>query len=405
MGRMENSELNETQPGRATPQQPEPENPGLEATQPVLESPELGATIPVQAQPTVDSEASLAETVAIPVNHNEADQPGFEATIPPPADFGQAAPRTSQGPSLKLIGVLGVLALALIAAVSAIGGYRNGIHMRTKAEATQVYTLVQEQYELGVQNLANKEYDLAQQRLEYVVQHNPNYPGLTDKLAEVIMQLNITATPIPQAQPSTTPTPDMRGVQDMLAQAQTALQNKDWDTVVNTALSIRKSDINFQPVQVDDLLYEALRNRGRDRILNGDLEGGIYDLTLAERFGPLDAEAKGLLNWSRLYITGASFWELDWGQAVYYFGQVAPALPNLRDGSGLTATERYRTALIGYGGYLGDHKQYCDAMKQYEIAISMGTNDQKVQDAYNFATQKCTGNQPGQENATETPVP
>ena len=93
------------------------------------------------------------------------------------------------------------------------------------------------------------------------------------------------------------------------------------------------------------MLYVALRNRGVEKISKqADLEGGIYDLALAERFGPLDLDARGWREWSQWYIRGASFWEVDWAKSISYFSQVAPIAPNLRDASGWTASDRYRIA-------------------------------------------------------------
>ena len=100
------------------------------------------------------------------------------------------------------------------------------------------------------------------------------------------------------------------------------------------------------------MLFVALRNRGIDKIAQlHDLEGGNYDLTLAERFGPLDSEARNWRDWADLYIRGASFWDVDWGQAIYYFSQLASAAPNLSDLSGWTASSRYMDALLGYGDW------------------------------------------------------
>ena len=60
-----------------------------------------------------------------------------------------------------------------------------------------------------------------------------------------------------------------------------------------------------------------------------DLEGGIYDLAIAAKFGPLDTEANSAREWARLYIVGLSFWEVHPEQAVFYFGQVASSAPYL----------------------------------------------------------------------------
>lgn len=342
----------------------------------------------------------LDETMPTPLNH---EQENVEPTGQPDAGNESHTPvvgtgKTKRSPSWRVWTALGIVALVLIAATSAFGGYRAGIDLRTSAESTQNAYQIQEQYELGLQDMEAGSYNLARQRFEYVIQLNPSYPGVTEKLADVLLELNTTATPTIVPTPTKTPTPDLRGVEELFAQAQQHLANNDWTAAIDTLLALRKADLNYQAVWVDDMLYVSLRNRGKDKILkDGNLEGGIYDLSLAERFGLLDVDARGYLTWARLYITGASFWEIDWGEAVYYFGQVAPAMPNLRDGSGWTATERYRLALIGYAGFLADNKQWCDAQETYELALSYGT-DPDVEVTLEFVTQKCSP--PAEEQPT-----
>jgi hypothetical protein len=181
----------------------------------------------------------------------------------------------------------------------------------------------------------------------------------------------------------------MRGEQDLFDQGQQYMFNSDWTNAINTLLLLRKTNPDFHMVDIDGMLYLALRNRGIDKISKeADLEGGIYDLTLAERFGPMDTEAQGFLNWTKLYITGASFWEIDWGQAAYYFGQVAPHLPNLRDGSGWTAQERYRISIGKYAEILANARDWCKAEEQYAIALSLGYDSQLEQD-YNTVAKRC----------------
>ena len=104
----------------------------------------------------------------------------------------------------------------------------------------------------------------------------------------------------------------------------TCLIGRDWTGAIDTLLLLRKNYPDYMAVKVDDMLFVALRNRGIDKIAQlHDLEGGNYDLTLAERFGPLDAEARNWRDWAELYIRGASFWDVDWAQSVYYFSQLA----------------------------------------------------------------------------------
>jgi hypothetical protein len=122
-------------------------------------------------------------------------------------------------------------------------------------------------------------------------------------------------------------------------------------------------------VEVDSMLYVAFRNRGVEKILSGgELESGLYDLSQAELFGPLDTEAAGFRNWARLYLIGASFYSVqDWAQAAFYLGQVAPFAPNLHNGSGGFAMDWYLSALENYINKLDEDGEWCTAVSQLEI--------------------------------------
>jgi hypothetical protein len=278
-------------------------------------------------------------------------------------------------PSVFWISVLILVAALLLGGAS---GYGTGIAWRESAQATLTGKTLGDQFTLAQQDFANGNYDVVRQRLEYILKEDPNYPGAASMLTKVIVELAITPTLTLTPTPSITPTPDLRNQEAIYAQVQQGMQAKDWTSVLGSLDALRKSDPNYKTAQVDSMYYSALRNRGVDQILgNGpyaqttNLEGGIYDLTLAERFGPLDSTAAGLRNFAREYITGASFWDLDWAQARDYFAQVYQQTPNLRDSSNLTATMRYSQALLKYGDQLASAsrlKDRCPALAQWEQA-------------------------------------
>ena len=362
---------------------------------------------PTSASPQEDSPLTAGET--IPVNANPLFTPGpvEKVSLDPEPEAPSNKP-VKKSISWPKVTILGIVALVIIAALSGFGGYRSGINLRTSAESTQVIGQLDEQFAQGQQDMADKQYDRARQRFEYIIQHNPNYPRAAEMLADVLVNMNTTATPTVAATPTVTPTPDTRAVDTLFTQAQQAMQQNNWSSAIDTLLALRKADPNNHPVDVDGMLYLAFRNRGKDKIIKTDLEGGLYDLSLAERFGPLDTEALGLRNWVRLYITGASFWDIDWKQAIYYFAQVGPAMPSLMDASGMTASERYRIALIGYGDDLAKDHQWCDAQQQYELSLSIGPDPKgHAQPALEEATHNCSGNsnQPPPSGGSPSEVP
>jgi len=251
-------------------------------------------------------------------------------------------------------------------------GYQSALQEYHQLQTLEALRSLQEQYVLGVQELESGQYERARQRLEFVLERDPAFPGAAEKLLQVLQILNATATPTPVPPTSTpTPTPDLRPIEDLFSRAQSLFGQGDWSGVIDSLLALRKVDATYRVVEVDSLLFRALRFRGLDKIRKADLEGGIYDLALAERFGPLDVEAARWRNLARLYMIGSSFWEVYPQQAVYYFAQVAAAAPGLRDGSGWTAKERYRASLIQYGDWLARQGDWCNAQKQYELALSI----------------------------------
>ncbi len=170
---------------------------------------------------------------------------------------------------------------------------------------------------------------------------------------------------------------------------------------IDTAINLRRNDPAFKVTEVDRLLFLALRNRGTQRILQeNDLEGGIYDLALAGRFSPLDVDAQAAREWARLYLIGSSFWEVYPEKAVFYFSQVASALPYLRDASGWTAIDRLRESYIHWGNQLMEQEDWCNAQVQFEAAMSY-RSDSNLQAAYEEAVRQCT---PPTETVTPTPT-
>jgi tetratricopeptide (TPR) repeat protein len=300
---------------------------------------------------------------------------------------------------------LGVLLVIIVAGVGGYLGYQNGINQRLEKEASQVALKATDQFQRGLLDLQAGNYELAKKRFEYVIQLDSKFPGVTEKLAEVMLAMNRTATPtqVPTAtEIPLTPTPDTRSEEQLFADTKQLLVNKEWQKAIDTIEALRKMNLQYRSVDVDGLYYIALRNLGVQKILaEGELEPGIYDLALAERFGPLDAEAASYRTWAQYYITGASFWEVDWSQVVFYFSQVYPALPNLRNGgvNGMTAVERYRLGSIRYGDKLAALGEWCKAKEQYANALALSA-DAIIEPTATFVAEKCE-----QSTQPATPAP
>ena len=381
---------------------------GIGATQPT--SVKLEESVPKKKAGNSITKISPSDSAGEQsISETQPSRRNDEGTIIPP-DIPDLPPETPKGRRMWILwSFLAVLVLALIAGGSAFAGYNSAIDQRTRYQSTLVAGEAANQYVLAQQDIALRNYDRARQRLEYIIKMDPNYPNASDQLAFVLTQQRITATPTFVPAPTLTPTPDYRSRDDLFFQAQNLIIGRDWTGTIDTLLLLRKNYPDYRAVKVDDMLFVALRNRGIDKIAQlHDLEGGNYDLTLAERFGPLDAEARNWRDWADLYNRGASFWDVDWAQAVYYFSQLASAAPNLSDISGWTASNRYMDALLGYGDWFAAHDQWCDAQAQYDTYMTLLASPQ-VEPTAIYAADKCTQASnpppPPVTPITETPTP
>jgi len=274
----------------------------------------------------------------IPTDNNEA-----EARVSSePETSSQIAEKKRRRWWLPIVCIVIIL---LGAGLGTFVGYRAGILDRVKAQNDQKVMAATTQYTMGVADFEAGRYEMARRRFEYVISIDPGFPGAADKLTEAMVKIAQALTPTPVPSPTPSPTPDLRNEEQLFAQIQQDLANQQWAAAIANIETLRNLKLDFRAVDVDGMYYIALRFLGIQNILNdGQLEVGIYNLTLSEQFAPLDVDAKNYRNWARQYIAAATFWGVDWAKVVAYFTEIYPALPNLRDSSGMTATERFRIA-------------------------------------------------------------
>ena len=287
-------------------------------------------------------------------------------------------PRRGRAFLFNALGLIVILVLAILA------GYGSGLSIRKNNQNATRSQRLGEQFQYALVDIQFQRYANAQQRLQWILARDPSFPGVQQKLTEVLVLMN---QPTPTLTPSLTPTPDFTGAEQAFTQAQQQITAQDWPGAIGTLDTIRKLDPTYQTGQVDGMYYFALRNYGYDLITKqGNLEGGIYQFTLAERFGPLDRDAAGLREGSRFYLIGASFWELDWAQALLYFNQIAGY--GLWDGT-MTVAERIHFASMRYGDQLLEAGDPCGAVDQYVNAQRIAALDKQAQEGYDDAFGAC----------------
>jgi len=290
--------------------------------------------------------------------------------------------KSGRGRTLLFNGIGFIIILIL----AVLGGYGSGISIRRDTQTSVLAQQLGQQFQFALVDMQFGRYANARQRFEFIISNDPSYPGAQQKLTEVLVLINV---PTPTITPSLTPTPDFTGAEQAFTRAQQLIATQDWTGAISALDQMRKLDPKYQTSLVDGMYYFALRNYGYSQITQqGNLEGGIYQLTLAERFGPLDRDSNGLREGARYYLIGASFWELDWEQTLFYFYQVYRGWSGLWDGT-MTASERYWFASMRYADQLVGEEQFCDAVSYYESAQAIAPLDSQAAEGYELAFSTC----------------
>jgi len=323
--------------------------------------------------------------------------------------------RTSDHTSMRKKFPRWLIAVVVVALVvlGLLGGYGSGMNRRYAAQNTLVSGQLQEQFQLGMQAMNAGNYDIAEQYFKNIIRTNPNFTGIQAAYADLVLKMQVSPTPVFSPTPAVSPTPDLRGPETIYNTAQQLLNASDWDGAITNLDSLRKVAPNYLTTEVDGMYFMALRQRGVEKITgpcqNANLEGGIYDLTLAEHFvgtGNLDSIAQSLRTYARLYIIGASFWDQDWVQAQNFFTQVMAAYPGMTDSSCLSATKRWYQATIKYAEQLLDAGKACAAEDQYTAALAVNDPfNATVAPTATAVEQQCNGNDGGGNNPTSEGTP
>lgn len=313
-----------------------------------------------------------------------------------PDKLSDTQPVAVRKPKRGRVILFGLLITLIISVAGAGLGYQRGIQDRLNRQKDQILKEAALQYQYGLQQLDKGNFELARTHFEYVLQNYPEFPGITEKYTETMVKLAQASipTPVPQA----TPTLTNLNAEALFNQAQQEVQTQQWAAAINTLEALRNEDTNYRTLEVDGLYFIALRYRAVQMIKDeGNLEEGLYLFSLLSRYSPLDHDAINYGNWARLYLTGASYWEVDWEQVVNYFSQLAAAFPYMHDGNGWTAADRFVVGSENYGDQLANSGRHCDALQYYQNVLNYNALE-SVQDKYNASYLKCYP-------PTKTPAP
>jgi hypothetical protein len=288
--------------------------------------------------------------------------------------------------------------LLIILGIAAFTGYQSGLKLREVESQEQESQSLLEQFNLGVEDLTAGRYDLAKQRAEYILSVDPGNEaaiGLLDLAVKALNQPTITPTSlVTPTQVTPTATPDLSTVENHFNAAAEAVGRGDWTAALDLLIDLRAEHPDYRTEEINQMMFTALRNRGFENILNGNQEQGIYDLSLAERFAPLDNQAASWRRSAEFYLFANSYVGLDWFQAYRWFSDLCGAA--IWD-----SCYKYALSAQNYGDLLVATQDSCNALLPYEqslITLYNGTLVATATEAANLCLTATAG------TPTETPT-
>ena len=293
---------------------------------------------------------------------------------------------------------LGILIMLVITAIGASFGYWSAMKARQIAETSERIERATTQYLMAEKDQQNGNLEMAQQRLEYIMTIYPDYPGLTEKLTEVMLALSLsnpqtTATEeTPVTAVTAVATTDTTNLSILFQQAQDQLKTaqqqnsydrytcwdmkkapedraiQPWEALLITVNQMRNLDPSYEAIKVDGLYYIALRYYGIANINSGKLEEGIYYLTMAETIAPLDSDAESWKYQARAILIAGSWYGINWQNAADGFYDIYRNFPNAVDLSCKSVKELYSNSIEGIGDTYMSAYDYDYAATQYQSA-------------------------------------
>ena len=276
--------------------------------------------------------------------------------------------------SIVVLIFLGIVLLIALGFIGGVLGYNAAISARQAEYTRRSMMAAAEQYQMALADIEQGKFQNAKTRLDYVIEVDSAYPGAMETYQTVMLALYPTASPTPMmtATPAPTATADTRGEEEMFQAIQQAIYSQNWEYAINMINELRDRNISYRGIEVDGLYYIALRNHGIQQIQAGYLENGVYNIALAESFGPIDNQADSLRSAARAYLAGAGFWEINWNKALEYYSNAAQVMPNLMDrATGLTANQRYAEASFAVAGEYAAREDYCGAIQFYQQGLQI----------------------------------
>jgi hypothetical protein len=347
-------------------------------------------------------------------------RPDVYVPVDDDADFSGPGCRTW----VLIMLVAGILGLVIVGLAGAVG-WNNGLRTAERNAQSTNQADLDTQIQQMNNDLASGNPSLFEIRFHYIETQSPNLPVLAQiaQTATVVYLTNQpTQTPTPtepstaevtaEASPTveTTDEPIVISTEedggidllDLLSDAQQSINASDWRAAIETLDIIRSVDPLFEKARVDSLMTTALNARALALFRSGEsgLAEAIALANRVEQFGELTGDVSFERDVAILYLNAKTRINTsDYANSIRYLNDVLALSPNYLDTASLLLSQ-----YVAFGDALNAGGQPCQAVQQYDVAISLGSGTAAgKRDAAQLACQNGTPTPPGFIGGTPDP--
>jgi len=250
-----------------------------------------------------------------------------------------------------ILGFLVVIALLIAAGVY---GVYSGLHERERMQLTAA----EEHYERGLRFIAEGDYALAAAEFEYVERIRPGYKDTEAMLKRAREAL--------QRQP--TPTSEVREsiAAGLMVRAQDEMEQEQWGEAIATLQELREFLPEYEPEQVETLLFQCAYSAGVQAVADGDVTLALEWFKQALDLRPDDMDARRQIALASSYLAASAAWGQDWPETIARFRSLYNLSPSYSD-----VESRLATAYVRYADELSSHGEWCHAVQEYKSSLEL----------------------------------
>lgn len=303
---------------------------------------------------------------------------------------------------LKIFGyiLIGLALLFVFYAGVAFIAINDGNNARKENAIQELNDQAKQQLELVRQDLLAGNYDLAERRLQFVLEVDPSHVEARELLLTIpnaVLPTVVAVSPTEAIEINTTPetveslaTPSPTATIRPIGNASTRLQEIEtlieaaqWDETVNALVAFQLDFPGYERPATDLMLFDAYIEAGYFHTNRSGIAIGITYFEQAQKLGTLPEQAAGQLRYAKMYQDAVAYYGVNWAVSIQNFQQICTYAPFYQD-----SCDQLYEAYVAYGDAFYNSKDFCSAAIQYSQALTLQSSS-RIRDRYNSANGAC----------------